>query len=182
MSHGSSATGLRLAETLITWANVNWSARMITTRGKGGRIISTPITDEVAAILKPLVGHDPEAVFTYVSRRPKSGQHKGERQALTYAGVKSEWRAMLLRSGVVGFRLHDLRHDMASKLLRATGNIKLVSRALNHADLKSTTRYAHTADSEVAEAFQNLALARKKSHEKSHAFKPKSAQEVAITR
>ena len=79
MSHGSSATGLRLAETLITWANVNWSARMITTRGKGGRIISTPITDEVAAILKPLVGHDPEAVFTYVSRRPKSGQHKGER-------------------------------------------------------------------------------------------------------
>jgi hypothetical protein len=33
----ASATGLRLAETLITWDCVNWEARTIVTTGKGGR-------------------------------------------------------------------------------------------------------------------------------------------------
>jgi hypothetical protein len=34
----ASATGLRLAETLISWDCVNWEARTIATRGKAGRI------------------------------------------------------------------------------------------------------------------------------------------------
>jgi integrase len=150
------ATGLRLAETLITWDCVNWEARTIVTTGKGGRHVSTPITEAVAAILKPLRGHHPEAVFTYVCRRPKAGHRKGERLPLTYAGAKSEWQAMRKRAGVKGFRFHDVRHDMATKLLRQTSNLKLVSRALNHADVKTTMRYAHVMDAEVAEALQRL--------------------------
>ena len=50
---------------------------------------------------------------------------------------------MRKRAGVKGFRFHDVRHDMATKLLRQTNNLKLVSRALNHADIKTTSRYAH---------------------------------------
>jgi integrase len=131
----ASATGLRLAETLITWDCVNWEARTIVTTGKGGRHVSTPITEAVASILKPL---------------------RGERLPLTYSGAKSEWQAMRKRAGVKGFRFHDVRHDMATKLLRQTGNLKLVSRALNHADVKTTMRYAHVMDGEVAEALQRL--------------------------
>jgi integrase len=37
-------TGLRRAETLITWACVNWEARTIVTTGKGERRVSTPLT------------------------------------------------------------------------------------------------------------------------------------------
>ena len=44
-----------------------------------------------------------------------------------------------------------------TKLLRETGNLKLVQRALNHADLKTTTRYAHVLDDEVAEALERVA-------------------------
>jgi integrase len=170
----ASATGLRLAETLLRWEHVNWDARMIRRTGKRGLPVQTPITDEIAAILEPLLGHHSEAVFTYICKRPRSGQRKGERYPITYAGAKSEWKSILKRSGVKGFRFHDVRHDTATKLLRETGNLKLVSRALNHSDVKTTARYAHVTDDEVAEALQTLARSRKKSHGKSHASKLKS--------
>jgi integrase len=157
----ASATGLRLAETLIHWEHVNWEAKTIATTGKGGRLVSTPLTPTVAAILEPLKGHHPTSVFTYVCQRPKKGQHRGERAPLTYAGAKSEWQAMRKRAGVKGFRFHDVRHDMATKLLRQTHDIKLVSIALNHADIKTTSRYAHILDGEVAVALENLAQSRK---------------------
>jgi integrase len=163
----ASLTGLRLAETLITWDCVNWEAGTIATIGKGGRTVRTPLTEAVEAILQPLLGHHPEAVFTYVCRRPKAGHRKGERLPLTYTGAKSEWQAMRKRAGVKGFRFHDVRHDMATKLLRATGNLKLVSIALNHSDVKVTARYAHVMDGEVAAALQQVAEARKKSPTKS---------------
>ena len=54
----------------------------------------------------------------------------------------------------------------ATKLLRETGNLKLVQRALNHADMKTTTRYAHVLDEEVAEALERVAQSRKKSRSK----------------
>jgi integrase len=172
----ASATGLRLAETLISWDCVNWEARSIVTKGKGGRPVSTPITDAVATILWPLKGHHPEAVFTYLCRRPKTGHLKGERLPLTYAGAKSEWQALRKRAGIKGFRFHDVRHDFATKLLRKTGNLKLVSRALNHSDVKTTMRYAHIMDGEVADALQDLSLSRQKSHVKSHAADSETVQ------
>ncbi len=153
---------------------MNWEAKTIVTTGKGGRLVSTPITDAVTSILEPLKCHHPEAVFTYVCQRPKSGQRRGDRAPLTYSGAKSEWQAMRKRAGIKGFRFHDVRHDMATKLLRQTKNLKLVSRALNHADIKTTSRYAHVLDSEVSEALQRLSQS-KKSHGKSHATKHKSA-------
>jgi site-specific recombinase XerD len=62
-----------------------------------------------------------------------------------------------------GFRFHDVRHDFATKLLRQTKSLKLVSIALNHADVKTTSRYAHVLDGEVADALQRLSQS-KKSH------------------
>jgi site-specific recombinase XerD len=62
---------------------------------------------------------------------------------------------------VSGFRFHDFRHDFASKLLRETGNLKLVQRALNHADLKTTSRYAHVLDEGIAAAMERVAKSRK---------------------
>ena len=59
------------------------------------------------------------------------------------------------------FRFHDFRHDFATKLLRDTGNLKMVQRALNHADIKSTPlRYAHVLDEDVAAAVERVAKSR----------------------
>jgi integrase len=156
-------TGLRRAETLIRWRDVNWQAKTITTVGKGGRIVSTPITAEVAALLEPLKDHHDEFVFTYVAKRTRGGQVKGQRYPITYEGAKTEWQRLRARAGVQDFRFHDLRHTTATRLLRETGNLKLVQHALNHRDISTSARYAHALDSEVAEALQRVAESRKKS-------------------
>jgi integrase len=67
---------------------------------------------------------------------------------------------------VADFRFHDFRHDFGTKLLRESGNLKLVQKALNHRDIKSTLRYAHVLDEDVAAAVERLAESRKKSRNK----------------
>lgn len=79
---------------------------------------------------------------------------------LTISGTKAAWQRMRTKAGVKDFRFHDYRHDLGTKLLRQTGNLKLVQKALNHRDIKSTLRYAHVLDDEVAEAVEALARAR----------------------
>jgi len=44
-----------------------------------------------------------------------------------------------------------------------TGNLKLVQKALNHADLKTTLRYAHVLDSEIADAMERVTESRRNS-------------------
>ena len=108
-------------------------------------------------------GHHPERVFTYIAQRTRDGRVKGKRYPLTANGAKAMWRRLVFMAGVRDFRFHDIRHDVGTKLLRDTGNLKLVQKALNHADIKTTTRYAHVSDEEVAKALDSFQKSRKKS-------------------
>jgi integrase len=157
------ASGLRLNECLLKWSEVDWDAKQITKKGKGGKTVAAPITSALRAILWPLRGNDPVHVFTYVAARTRGNRVAGARYPLTYSGVKSEWKRTRKRARVDGFRFHDFRHDLGTKLLRETGNLKLVQRALNHADLKTTSRYAHVFDHETAAALESIQESRKNS-------------------
>jgi len=158
------ATGMRQAECVkLKWSEVNFGTRQITKLGKGGRRLVFQIAPTIREILFPLQGHHPEYVFTYVSERTRKGEHRvcGQRYPMTLAGVKTRWRRMRAEAGVSDFRFHDFRHDFASKLLRETGNLKLVQKALNHADIKTTSRYAHVLDEDIAGAIESVAQNRK---------------------
>jgi integrase len=157
------ASGLRLKECLLRWDEVDWSARQIKKLGKGGKWVTVPITSVIREILWPLREHHAEHVFTYEAQRTRDGRVKGERHPLTYHGVKIAWRRLRKRAGVTGFRFHDYRHNLGTKALRATGNLKLVQRMLNHSDLKTTSRYAHVLDSEIAETMERITESPKKS-------------------
>ncbi len=124
-----------------------------------------PITDTIREILFPLQGQHLELVFTYVAvcGNKRLGRVRGHRYALTLSGAKSAWQRMRSKAGVKDFRFHDYRHDFGTKLLRETGNLKLVQKALNHRDIKSTLRYAHVLDGDVADAVEAIAKSRKKS-------------------
>src|SRR5262249_42533613 len=145
------------------WSEIDWKARQITKLGKGGRRVTVPITATIRDILWPLRGHHPDFVFTYVCQRARGGRSKGARYPLNYYGVQSCWQRVRKLAGVTGFRFHDHRHDFATKLLRETGNLKLVQKALNHRNIRSTLRYAHVLDSEVAEAMERVAKSRNRS-------------------
>lgn len=163
------ASGLRLKECVtLKWSEVNFGTKQIIRIGKGDRRIVFPITDTVREILFPLQGQHQDFVFTYVAKygNRKLGIVRGQRYRLTYNGTKSAWQVMRARSGVQDFRFHDFRHDFGSKLLRDSGNLKLVQKALNHRDIKSTLRYAHVLDEEIAAAVDRVAKSQKKSQTK----------------
>lgn len=160
------ASGMRQKECItLRWSEVNFATRQIVRLGKGGRRVVFPITESIRQILFPLQGQHPECVFTYVAvyGNKRLGRMRGERYPLTVAGAKSAWQRMRDKAGVKDFRFHDYRHDFGTKLLRETGNLKLVQKALNHRDIKSTLRYAHVLDADVASAVEALAKSRKKS-------------------
>jgi integrase len=157
-------TGWRLNECFLRWSEVSWTTREITKLGKGGKRITLKITPTIRGILWPLRGHHPDMVFTFVAQR--ADRAKGERYPITYAGLESYWRRLRRRAGVVGFRFHDYRHDFATKLLRITGNMRVVQKALHHASIKTTERYAHVLDSEVADAMEAVAKLRNRPRNK----------------
>jgi len=156
-------SGLRRNECIyLRWTEVHWEAHQIVKMGKGRKSVVVPITSTIRAILEPLQGHHPEFVFSRVAKRTYKGEVRGHRCPLTVFGVNSVWRRLRKKAGVFGFRFHDFRHDFGTKLLRRTRNLKLVQKALNHADIKSTLRYTHVIDSELAEALEDFTKSRKK--------------------
>ncbi|MEO7131714.1 MAG: site-specific integrase [Dermatophilaceae bacterium] len=70
------------------------------------------------------------------------------------------WRTTLSRAGVLGVRLHDLRHFFASGLIASGCDVVAVQRALGHAKSTTTlTTYAHlwpTAEDRVRDASARL--------------------------
>ncbi|MBY3383828.1 tyrosine-type recombinase/integrase [Rhizobium laguerreae] len=155
-------SGRRLSETIIRWDDVHWDSNEIVTLGKRDLVVRTPLTPSIRAILEPLKGDDPIWVFTFVAKRNshKLGQVRGGRYPITVYNAKNEWCRCRAAAGVRDFRLHDHRHDRATKLLRHTKNLKLVQVALNHANIATTAKYAHVMQDEVAAALEESAKSR----------------------
>ncbi|QRY69287.1 site-specific integrase [Ensifer sp. PDNC004] len=159
-------SGRRLNETLIRWSDVNLQSGEIMTKGKGDFPVWTPIFPSIRKILESCRGHHPEFVFTFIARRTGHGKVAGRRYPITYHGALTEWRRARERSGVKNFRLHDCRHDRASKLLRETRNLKLVQRVLNHHNISTTAKYTNVMDEEVCIALEHSAKSRNQSRKK----------------
>lgn len=155
-------SGLRLAETLLRWTSVNFKTGQIRVKGKGDKWVVTQITPTIRDILQPLVGHHGEYVFTYVAKRTVKQLNivRGQRYPLTYAGIQSHWRRFKEANALHDIRIHDIRHDAASKIVRATGNLKIAKVMLNHSSITVTDKYAHVLGSEVADAMETVAKSR----------------------
>lgn len=56
------------------------------------------------------------------------------------------WHTACRKAGLHDVRIHDLRHTFASNLVNAGHSLFVVSRALGHANVSQTARYAHLSD------------------------------------
>ncbi|CAM5771881.1 Tyrosine recombinase XerC [Labrys miyagiensis] len=152
------ASGLRKANLLLTWAQVDWGAGVIRVVQKGDKPHVVPITPEISEILWPLRGHHETFVFTFVAQRsrrnPKSGREyrKGRRYPITYEGLSTAFGRTRKKAALVDFKFHDLRHTALTRTLRASKNLRAVKELAGHSDIKTTMRYAHAMTEDVAEA------------------------------
>lgn len=158
-------SGLRLGETILRWTSINWTTGQIRTKGKGNKWVVTQISPTIREILQPLIGHHPEYVFTYVAKRTckRTGKVRGQRYPLTYEGIQSHWGRLKKAEGLHGIRIHDIRHDAASKIVRATGNLKIAKALLNHSSIAVTDKYAHVLPDEIVAGMEAVANSRKNS-------------------
>jgi site-specific recombinase XerD len=64
------------------------------------------------------------------------------------------WDAARIRAGLPDLRVHDLRHSFASFLVNAGRSLYEVQELLGHADIRTTSRYAHLSRERLFEAVE----------------------------
>lgn len=138
-------TGMRKHNCLnLSRDQVNWERGSISIRQKGNRVHEIPLTTTLAEYLKARPEHESGLFFP----SPKSGKAYSD-------SIRGAWNAIKQAAGIaLGFRFHDLRHQVGTELTDATGNILLAKAVLGHADIRQTTRYAHLIDNRVRAAME----------------------------
>jgi len=137
-------------------SRVDLAGMRATVTMKGSKQHTFPLTARMAEIIleRPEVDDCPY-VFTYKCRRPsparkdRPARHKGKRYPFSSKGWSRQWRQALADAEISNFRFHDLRHTRATRLVRATGNLKAVQKLLGHSDISTTARYAHVLDEDL---------------------------------
>lgn len=150
-------TGWRRAEACsLRWTDVNFETGFATVIGKGGIVHRRPLPAAAIAILRGEQRQNSEFVFTYEVKHPNGGK-KGERQPILPGTLSTAWCRMRDATGLTGLRLHDLRHTTATRVLRKTGNLVAVQKALGHSRISTTQRYAHMLAEDVRAALDAAA-------------------------
>lgn len=144
-------SGWRKAEVIgLRWNDLDLQRGLARTRIKGGDVVNRPLDEALVALIanQPKVG---PFVFTYVCRKSRAKRRAGQRYPMTVTALRTRWKEAKDAAEVEGLRFHDLRHTAATRMLRATGNLAAVSKALQHTNIRTTQRYAHVLEEDVRE-------------------------------
>lgn len=154
--------GWRCAEACrLRWADVDLEAGFASVVVKGGAVLRRPLPAAALAILSAERGKHPEFVFTYQAKRADKarGIARGDVLPIPPVSLSTAWVRMRDKAGLKGLRLHDLRHTTATRILRKTGNLMAASKALGHARVATTQRYAHVLAEDLRAALDAAAPA-----------------------
>lgn len=150
-------TGLRFGEACsLTWGDVDLTAAMLTVRGETAKTNRTRHVPLNKTALKALKAWKPD--------HPDPGAYvfPGKVEGKPVTDIKTAWKQLLKSvkdAPITHFRVHDLRHTFASKLVQAGVDLNTVRELLGHSDIKMTLRYAHLAPEHRAAAVAKLVAA-----------------------
>lgn len=147
--------GKRLSEVIfLEKRKIDRAAKTARVTQKGGQEIVIALTAAAMEIVDRNWFRHPVYLFTYVCKRGRSYKRKsdgqrifvreGDRVPFTKNGWRKDFYDIARKAKIEDFRFHDLRHTTATRILAATGNLKAVQGALDHRDIRSSARYAHT--------------------------------------
>lgn len=154
-------TGLRRGNgILLQKRQVNWTDRIITVRQKskkpGGKVLIVNMTRRIEELIRSQWMHHETCVWTYEAERNTRTAIKGQRYPITEAGFKSITKRTITKAGLEDFHIHDLRHTFASRFTRMNGNLELTRQVLGHADIATTTRYAHATQDDIRTGMETM--------------------------
>jgi integrase len=155
------ASGIRLNNLIgLRWSQVEEKAvrLRVKSKEKDGREVLFPLVGEFADIIaaeRKRNDRHAEFVFTY------DGCHYRDNEVGRLPFSQNGWRKFFIKAreaaGLPSLRFHDLRHAFGNALYAATGNLKVVQRAMGHADISSTMRYLHADMGDVIAGLSAMA-------------------------
>lgn len=139
-------TGMRRGEILsLRWEQVDFSRNSIQLlRTKSGKPRSIPMNKVIKDVLRRMRNDDCEYVF------------RNRRTDKSVTDIKNAFKAALKEAGIEKLRFHDLRHTAGTRMADANIPITAISDILGHADIRTTTRYAHATDEAKRRAVKAL--------------------------
>lgn len=140
------ATGMRKSEALgLLWGEIRDGALYLT-RTKSGKPRWVPLTEQAQALLpaRPEAATDDDLVF--VGRDGGSAKNNFDRA----------WRAARRDAGLPWLRVHDLRHEAASRYLEAGGTLRELQELGGWSDLKMVERYSKVNRDRIRETLERV--------------------------
>ena len=143
-------TGARKREVLdARWRDVDWAQKSWRIpKTKSGKVRHVPLSTGAMKVLEHLrlkvrKGFlEDQAIFA----NPNTGD--------PFVSFFYSWNNARVRAGLPDFRIHDLRHSFASYLVNAGRSLYEVQELLGHADIKTTSRYAHLSRERLISAVE----------------------------
>jgi site-specific recombinase XerD len=146
-------TGARKREVLeIKWGDINFDqSSWKISKNKSNKVRHVPLSEGALEILSAI-------------REKSTGTHCGvsiEQNDFIFANPSTgkpyssffySWNTARVKAGMPELRVHDLRHSFASFLVNAGRSIYDVKELLGHADIKTTSRYAHLSQESLKAA------------------------------
>jgi integrase len=138
-------TGARKREVLdAKWQDIDWqekSWRIPLT--KSGKVRHVPLSEGAIDTLLKLKNINAQnsgnlkqaTTDAWIFANPKTGK--------PYVSIFYSWDTARKLANLPYFRIHDLRHSFASFLVNAGRSLYEVQELLGHADIRTTSRYAH---------------------------------------
>lgn len=147
--------GLRVSELCeLKTGDVDMTACRVTVRdGKGGKDRQLWMPEDLRDLVDEWLERRPEADDDWLFPT-RNGTRTNPRS------VRRTVKNYAEKAGIDWYEdvsPHTLRHTFATDLLRRTGNIRLVQKALGHADLSTTMIYTHIVDDELEAAMKGVA-------------------------
>jgi integrase len=159
-------TGCRKSEiTRLRWDWVDFGrgCLRLPTSKTGAKVV--PIAAAALGLLAGMREHDRTGTWVLPATKAQG----------CYTGLQKDWQRVRVRAGLLGLRLHDLRHSFASFAVADGNTLFMVGKILGHKQARTTEVYAHLADDPLR-AVVNRTAARIAA-----AMKGSSEQKVAIT-
>ena len=149
-------TGARKREVLdARWEDVDWAQKSWRIpRTKSGKIRHVPLSSGALQLLQFLQVRSqaqPELDRSvYVFPNSRTGQ--------PFVSFFYSWDTARKQAGLPDLRVHDLRHSFASFLVNAGRSLYEVQELLGHADIRTTSRYAHLSRDRLREAVETVPI------------------------
>jgi integrase len=144
-------TGMRRGEMFsLLWSDINTSDNLLTVRSstaKTAKIRYIPLNAKARDVLKRWKNQTSDTGLIFPGE-------EGER----LDNVKTSWGNLKTKAELVDFRFHDLRHDFATKTLKAGADLVTLSKLLGHKNIEMTMRYAHVTDDALVAAVEGLSV------------------------